>query len=296
MAFMRTIRGIGSGLQGEVSLCELFCDNGNSEVFALKTYKDSSFAKEKLILSNLVDCPHVIKMKSFIQTQSNQLPLVYYCNGELFEYMEIAGAFNERLAKTLFRQCLLAIRYMHSKGIVHRDIKPENIFVDENFHICIGDFGLSYITVAQNGRVWVDGKVGTPIYMAPEVVNGYDSSYCGMKADIWSLGCLLFVMLTGNTPFGEYGASENDWFFRHWKSGKHSKFWSTHQKYSSQALSTDAMAVLEKMFHVNQFDRINVDELLQEPWLNEDLLDDDELRYEMSNYKARIDHQKHSFH
>lgn len=83
---------------------------------------------------------------------------------------------------------------MHSQGVVHRDIKPENIMISMDGEIKLIDFGLSK---RQDGNNKLKTIAGTPYYMAPEVLNGvYDS-----KVDIWSLGVLLYVFMSGYLPF-----------------------------------------------------------------------------------------------
>jgi serine/threonine protein kinase len=87
-----------------------------------------------------------------------------------------------------------AVEHCHIKNIVHRDIKPENIMITETDVVKLIDFGLSKVIKRSN----LHQIAGTPFYMAPEVVNG--DSY-GFKADMWSIGVLLYVMMSGYLPF-----------------------------------------------------------------------------------------------
>lgn len=92
------------------------------------------------------------------------------------------------------RKLLSALQHMHSQKIVHRDIKPENIMVQGEHELKLIDFGLSK---KQEGNNKLKTIAGTPYYMAPEVLDGqYDS-----KCDIWSLGVLLYVFMSGYLPF-----------------------------------------------------------------------------------------------
>ena len=88
-------------------------------------------------------------------------------------------------------QLLLAVGFMHSNKIVHRDIKPQNVFVDTDMNLKVGDFGISKLLdyTAQNCQT----SAGTPSYMAPEMVDSEDYSF---KADIWSLGCVIYEICT----------------------------------------------------------------------------------------------------
>ena len=91
---------------------------------------------------------------------------------------------------------LLAVGFMHGNKIVHRDIKPQNVFVDSDMNLKVGDFGISKLLdyTAQNCQT----SAGTPSYMAPEMVESQDYSF---KADIWSLGCVIYEMITLKPPF-----------------------------------------------------------------------------------------------
>jgi serine/threonine protein kinase len=288
-----TIQDLGYGLQGKVLLCEE--KNIMEDIttirnkFALKTFKDNSMAKEKNMLTLLADCPFIVQLKNVklpCHLTNNALTMEYYKNGELFHFMEAMGTLNERLAKTLLKQCLIGIQSIHGHGVVHRDIKPENIFIDESYHVRLGDFGLSCFAKSMDCGS-VDGTCGTPQYMSPEVVSG-SHPYNGFKADVWSLGCIFFLMLTGNAPFGERGACERDWFFKQWKLKHHKKFWNAHQKYSSITITQEIMNFFEKVFEINSTDRISIDGLLNDVWLNEGLLDE-------AQFYDQMDHIRHHY-
>ncbi|KAE9615107.1 putative protein kinase CAMK-CAMKL-CHK1 family [Lupinus albus] len=107
----------------------------------------------------------------------------------------------EDVAFKYFRQLINAVDFCHSRGVYHRDIKLENLLLDENENLKVSDFGLS----ALNESKWQDGLLhtacGTPAYVAPEVIKrkGYD----GARADIWSCGVVLFVLMAGYLPFND---------------------------------------------------------------------------------------------
>jgi serine/threonine protein kinase len=122
----------------------------------------------------------------------------YVKGGELFAKVA-KGKLKEDLARKYFQQLVSAIDFCHSRGVSHRDLKPENLLLDDNEDLKVSDFGLS----ALPEQLWNDGllhtQCGTPAYVAPEVLRkkGYD----GAKADIWSCGVILFVLLAGYLPF-----------------------------------------------------------------------------------------------
>jgi len=105
-------------------------------------------------------------------------------------------AFGEKQAAAYMKELIAAVYHCHSMGIVHRDIKPENIMITKNDHVKLIDFGLSKNAGPQTHAL-MHTIAGTPYYMAPEVLKG---SYQD-KADMWSLGVLLYTLVSGYLPF-----------------------------------------------------------------------------------------------
>ncbi|RYR76821.1 hypothetical protein Ahy_A01g001358 isoform A [Arachis hypogaea] len=109
------------------------------------------------------------------------------------------GRMREDLARLYFHQLISAVDFCHSRGVYHRDLKPENLLLDHNGNLKVSDFGLSTFSehLRQDGLLHT--TCGTPAYVSPEVLarKGYD----GAKADIWSCGVILFVLLAGCLPF-----------------------------------------------------------------------------------------------
>lgn len=100
----------------------------------------------------------------------------------------------------IFRQMISGLSYCHRFNICHRDLKPENILMDRNKNIKIVDFGMAAL---QPANKWLKTSCGSPHYASPEVIRG--QNYYGDKADVWSCGVILFVMLTGTLPFDSDG-------------------------------------------------------------------------------------------
>ena len=126
--------------------------------------------------------------------------------GELFDRVIKAEQFSEAITANVMKQVLLAVNYMHchKPPMAHRDLKPENILLsssdETDFDVKVADFGFSEFA---DPKEKMNLLCGTPIYMAPEIIKKekYDE-----KVDIWSIGIITFVLLTGNVPFS---ANEN---------------------------------------------------------------------------------------
>ncbi|KAJ3179282.1 hypothetical protein HK101_010053, partial [Irineochytrium annulatum] len=113
---------------------------------------------------------------------------------DLFECIELMERFTEQQAKHVFRQIVSAVAYLAALGIVHRDIKDENILIDDHFNVKLIDFGSASFADYSDGLF-----LGTLQYAAPEVFEG--RRHRGPEGDVWSLGCCLYIMLTGEVPF-----------------------------------------------------------------------------------------------
>ena len=126
--------------------------------------------------------------------------------GELFDRIIQVQQFSESKAASIVNQVLLAINYMHSKNITHRDLKPENILLEskdvDNLNVKIADFGFSCFFDPEKG---LDLVLGSPLYMAPEIIQIGANKQLKMryneKVDVWSIGVITYMLLTGRNPF-----------------------------------------------------------------------------------------------
>ena len=188
------------------------------EIRAMKIIKNTSvndndgaankkFMKEIQVLKVLkeLEHPNIIKIfEYYIDNKYHYIITELLTGGELYETIIKFQKFNEKNAAYIMKQILSALNYLNSKGIVHRDIKPENILVQNNplknknsfdeIHIKLIDFGASNF-FKENEILTL--KVGSPYYIAPEVLNKRYNEKC----DIWSASVVLYVLLTGNFPF-----------------------------------------------------------------------------------------------
>jgi len=151
---------------------------------------------EVAILQKL-DHPNIVKYYETYEDIRFLYLVMQYCpHGELFDsfdHFEKAGVkYTEQQTAKLIRKTLSALQHCHSENIIHRDIKPENILFDVNNNLVIVDFGLAKQTKAVMNVV-----AGTPYFMAPEVIDGNYQEKC----DIWSLGVVLYMLVSGTLPF-----------------------------------------------------------------------------------------------
>ncbi|MBA0779208.1 hypothetical protein Gotri_003482 [Gossypium trilobum] len=195
-------------------------------------HKMISQIKREISTMKLIKHPNVIRMFEVMASKTKiYIVLEFVTGGELFDNIARRGRLKEDDARTYFHQLINAVDYCHSRGVYHRDLKPENLLLDANGVLKVSDFGLS----ALPQQVRADGLLytacGTPNYVAPEVIKskGYD----GAKADVWSCGVILFVLMAGYLPFDDTNLValynlritiaeilENEWFKKGYKPPK----------------------------------------------------------------------------
>ncbi|KAF1890979.1 hypothetical protein Lal_00001112 [Lupinus albus] len=155
--------------------------------------------KREISVMSRAKHPNIIELFEVMATRTKIYFVMEYAKGgELFNKVA-KGKLNEDVAHKYFKQLVNAVDFCHSRGVYHRDIKPENILLDEIGNLKVSDFGLSALTQSNRQDGLLHTSCGTPAYVAPEIIKrkGYD----GAKADIWSCGIVLFVLLAGYLPF-----------------------------------------------------------------------------------------------
>ena len=149
--------------------------------------------------------PFVIRLLSAFHSDEYLHFVVDFCSGgELFYLLQNKRLFSEDEAMFYFAEILLGLEYIHDQNVLYRDLKPENIFIDIDGHIKLADFGLSKV---QKAGCLNETYCGSAEYMSPEMLNGDNYSY---GIDYYSLGAVLYEMVTGLPPF--YSTDQNEMF------------------------------------------------------------------------------------
>ncbi|KAI9015150.1 kinase-like domain-containing protein [Gaertneriomyces semiglobifer] len=158
--------------------------------------KDAEHTRNERNILEEVRHPFIVTLHYAFQTHAKlYLILSYASGGELFTYLATERMFSESVACFYIAELLLALEHLHELGIIYRDLKPENVLLNANGHVLLTDFGLS--------KVALDTRTvcGTIEFMAPEVLDDHREGGYDKAVDYWSLGIMLFDMLTGAPPF-----------------------------------------------------------------------------------------------
>ena len=161
------------------------------------TPKDLATVMDEVDLLKKVDHPNIVEyFETYDDKHYLYLVMELCTGGELFDShddcLKSGKPYSERRAAEVIKKCLEALQHCHSVGITHRDIKPENIMFGKDGEVRLVDFGL-----AKDSKAHMKSYAGTPYFMAPEVING-DYTH---KCDIWSLACVLYMLMAGKLPF-----------------------------------------------------------------------------------------------
>ncbi|KAL3520010.1 hypothetical protein ACH5RR_018159 [Cinchona calisaya] len=162
--------------------------------------------KREISVMRLIKHPNVVQLHEVMASKTKiYFAMEFVKGGELFNKVA-KGRLKEDAARKYFQQLIAAVDFCHSRGVYHRDLKPENLLLDEYGNLKVSDFGLSALCESRRQDGLLHTTCGTPAYVAPEVINkrGYD----GERADIWSCGVILFVLLAGYLPFHDTNIME----------------------------------------------------------------------------------------
>ncbi|KAL8577458.1 hypothetical protein ACOMHN_021910 [Nucella lapillus] len=265
---------LGRGACGEVRLAFV---KGSCEKFACKIISKKKFSVggssainmasqvmgEVRILKSMKH-PCIIGIEDVIDTPETLYILLELVEGgELFDKVVSIEKYPEATSKLLFYQMVCACKYLHEQGITHRDLKPENILLatdaDETL-IKVTDFGLSKFVDAGS---MMKTFCGTPTYLAPEILVTAGTGAYTKAIDCWSLGVILFIMLSGYPPFSD---ERKDMDLPKQIMGGHYTF----PKQYWEDVSTDAVDLMKKLMTVDPKKRITLSDALNHPWLKDE--------------------------
>uniref|UniRef100_A0A8B9KZ41 non-specific serine/threonine protein kinase n=1 Tax=Astyanax mexicanus TaxID=7994 RepID=A0A8B9KZ41_ASTMX len=228
----------------------------------LKTIGKGNFAKVKLARHILTGREVAIKIIDKTQLNPTSLQKLFrevrimkilnHPNiGEVFDYLVAHGRMKEKEARAKFRQIVSAVQYCHQKHIVHRDLKAENLLLDADMNIKIADFGFSNEFTVGNK---LDTFCGSPPYAAPELFQG--KKYDGPEVDVWSLGVILYTLVSGSLPFDGQNLKElRERVLR----GKYRiPFY----------MSTDCENLLKRFLVLNPGKRGTLEQIMRDRWIN----------------------------
>nr|QSH71616.1 CBL-interacting protein kinase [Hedychium coronarium] len=213
--------------------------------------------KREISVMRLVRHSNVLELYEVMATRSKiYIVLEYAKGGELFRKVA-KGKLKEDAARRYFQQLLTAVDFCHSRGVCHRDLKPENLLLDENGKLKISDFGLSALAESKRQDGLLHTTCGTPAYVAPEVMRrkGYD----GAKADIWSCGVILFVLMAGYLPF-----HDSNLIAMHKKIGRS-------EYRCPNWFPSDVRRLLACILDPNPATRISIEKIMENPWFRKGL-------------------------
>lgn len=224
--------------------------------------REMEYILREMDIMKSVSHPNIVNTIDIFDSPTHlHIVLEYMAGGELFDIIADAGSFTEQKAAQVTRDVIKGIQYLHMHDIVHRDIKPENVLcVSKSWplQVKIADFGLA--DFSQDGEIntAASSMIGTPGYVAPEVVN---RQKYGTAVDMWAVGVLLYIMLSGKMPF--YGRDDHA-CLQMISKGKYSlpeREWSK--------ISDDAKSLVKGLLQLDSNKRLTANAALQHKWLQD---------------------------
>jgi serine/threonine protein kinase len=199
---------------------------------------------------------NIIEFHELVRDSDLLFVVLEKCDGgDLFEYMLDWHTRDMDTVKRLFRDIVLAVQYLHQQGIAHNDIKPENIILDANGRAKLTDFGFAKCSEIAGD----EEKLGTLVYMAPELLKR--GAFNTQKADIWSLGIVLYTMMVSRFPYPCQNESQTVQYI---KAGK---------LMYPNGIDADAKRLIRMMTKLKPEERPTIDDILTDSFFHDALLD-----------------------
>ncbi|MEQ2174545.1 MAP/microtubule affinity-regulating kinase 3 [Goodea atripinnis] len=252
----RLLKTIGKGNFAKVKLARHVPTGREVAIKIIDKTQLNPTSLQKLLrevrIMKILNHPNIVKLFEVIETEKTlYLVMEYASGGEVFDYLVAHGRMKEKEARAKFRQIVSAVQYCHQKHIVHRDLKAENLLLDADMNIKIADFGFSN-EFTLGGKL--DTFCGSPPYAAPELFQG--KKYDGPEVDVWSLGVILYTLVSGSLPFDGQNLKElRERVLR----GKYRiPFY----------MSTDCENLLKRFLVLNPGKRGTLEQIMKDRWIN----------------------------
>ncbi|XP_058847882.1 MAP/microtubule affinity-regulating kinase 3 isoform X8 [Acipenser ruthenus] len=252
----RLLKTIGKGNFAKVKLARHILTGREVAIKIIDKTQLNPTSLQKLFrevrIMKILNHPNIVKLFEVIETDKTlYLIMEYASGGEVFDYLVAHGRMKEKEARSKFRQIVSAVQYCHQKHIVHRDLKAENLLLDADMNIKIADFGFSNEFTLGNK---LDTFCGSPPYAAPELFQG--KKYEGPEVDVWSLGVILYTLVSGSLPFDGQNLKElRERVLR----GKYRiPFY----------MSTDCENLLKRFLVLNPIKRGTLEQIMKDRWIN----------------------------
>lgn len=252
----RLIKTIGKGNFAKVKLAKHVPTGKEVAIKIIDKTQLNPNSLQKLFrevrIMKFLDHPNIVKLYEVIETDKTlYLVMEYASGGEVFDYLVAHGRMKEKEARAKFRQIVSAVQYCHQKHVIHRDLKAENLLLDADMNIKIADFGFSNEFTPGNK---LDTFCGSPPYAAPELFQG--KKYDGPEVDVWSLGVILYTLVSGSLPFDGQNLKElRERVLR----GKYRiPFY----------MSTDCENLLKRFLVLNPMKRSRLEQIMSDKWMN----------------------------
>lgn len=247
----KIINEIGKGAFGRVYLCQ----NVNTNYFYAMKVIEKTITNEKMKRNTIdnfnrirnINNPFIINIHYCFNSENNGklYSIMDYCNNyNLYFFLQHCKHFTEAQSVFYLSEILLGLEGLHNSHIIYSDLKLENILIDDFGHIKIIDFGLSKFLSKNENRVRSNSICGSKEYISPEVINrkGY-----GIERDYWSLGCLYYELLVGQTPFHNKMNNESDLYDRI-KSGN---------VIYPNSMSYESISLIKELLNVDEEERLH---------------------------------------
>ena len=287
----KILQKLGEGFSSNVYICKF-----QNKEYAIKILKDNPtsknyFEKEISILKK-INNNYITNLITYgnskFEFDKNTISNNYYIildlgkKGELFNYILYPKkGFSESQTRYIFTEILKGVKSIHDNGIIHLDLKIENIMIDEFYNVKISDFGFS---IDNTNKELINIFQGSEKYKAPEII--LKKPFIGFYADVFSLGVILFLILTGNYPFKS--ARKYDICYTNIIKGKIDHYWFLVKKKifednDDNLPSEEFRDLFIKMIQFEPNNRISIDDIFTHPWMNKDLITKDEIVNEFKN-------------